>query len=119
MPSSYSLRLNVCLRRHLADRVFVRACKYTILASVFPLCLLAAPASVRPERRPNPSCNQERSSAVRVFPYRRSFPPRRRTRAPPETPMDGGLAGGFFYSSYEKGGRWRFSGYGPPRQTSK
>src|SRR5947207_15550894 len=96
MPSSYSLRLNVCLRRHLADCLFVRACKYTILASVFPLCFLAAPASVRPERRPNPSCNQERSSAVQVFPYRRSFPSRRRTRAPPETPMDGGLAGASF-----------------------
>src|SRR5438552_18200819 len=113
MPSSYSLRLNVCLHRHLADRVFVRACKYTILASVFPLCFLAAPASVRPERRPNPSCNQERSSAVQVFPYRRSFPPRRRTRAPPETPM-GGVGGALFIRVTRKADDGAFPGTAHP-----
>ena len=38
------------------------------------------------------SFSLERSSAVRVFPYRRSLPPQRRTRAPPKIPLTG-LAG--------------------------
>ena len=77
MTSSYGLRLNVCLRRNLGDHVFVRPSKYTISARVLPCRVLngtGIDATAKTPGQRNPSCNQERSSAVRVFTYRRFLP---------------------------------------------